>query len=191
VVSQVEFSILTDVRFGSILTVDRLLMGAPRVVRARKKMTSRDHVIRRLIQVLLIDALFVLNVPAVADESAMLVLDPKLARALAFGHILLDERSVRVIAVPEEIGECGGAINSCPDVNLFVAYVSGDLGDEPVVYRLPAAKGWRVIGWADNDSIDLQTALPEANIEPAEREAWSPVSYRLTVGYQTLKVQRK
>jgi len=154
-------------------------------------MTSRDHAIRSLIQVLLINALFVFNTPAVADEGAMPVHDPQLARALAFGHTLLDERSVRVIAVPEEIGECGGAINSCPDVNLFVAYVSGDLGEKPVVYRLPAAKGWRVIGWADHDSIDLQTALPEANIEPSEREAWSPVSYRLTVGDQTLTVQRR
>ena len=155
-------------------------------------MTSLDQVIRRLDPILLIDALFVLSAPALAGESAMPVLDPELARALAFGHTLLDERSVRVIAVPEEIGECGGAINSCPDVDLFiVAYVSGDLGDEPVVYRLPAAKGWRVIGWADNNSIDLQTALPEANVEPSEREVWSPVSYRLTVGYQTLTVQRK
>ena len=121
----------------------------------------------------------------------MPVLDPQLARALAFGHTLLDERSVRVIAVPEEIGECGGAVNSCPDVNLFVAYVSGDLAEKPVVYRLPAAKGWRVIGWADPDSIDLQTALPEANIEPSERVAWSPVSSCLTVGSQTLTVQRR
>jgi hypothetical protein len=156
-----------------------------------KKKTIRDHAIRRLFRVLLIHALFVLNAPAVAEQGAMPVLDPELARALAFGHTLLDERSVRVIAVPTEIGECVGTINSCPDVNLFVAYVSGDLGDEPVVYRLPVAKGWRVIGWADHDSIDLQTTLPEGNIELSEREAWSSVSYRLTVGYQSLTVQRR
>jgi hypothetical protein len=154
-------------------------------------MTSRDHAIRRLIQVLLINALFVVSTPVVADEVAMHVLDPQLARALAFGNTLLNERSLRVVSVPEEIGECGGTIKSCPDVNLFIAYVSGDLGDEPVVYRLPVAKGWSVIGWVDDDSIDVKTVLPDANIEPSDRETWSPISYRITVGSVGLTVQRR
>lgn len=54
---------------------------------------------------------------------------------------------VRVYAAPDTIGECGGNVASCPDVRLFIAVSSGDLGETPVLYELPAAKGWEFVGW--------------------------------------------
>lgn len=89
---------------------------------------------------------------------------------------------VRVYAAPDTIGECGGNVASCPDVRLFIAVSSGDLGETPVLYELPAAKGWEFVGWdrptpstgQAEARFTVRTALPESNIEEAARKAWRP-----------------
>lgn len=101
--------------------------------------------------------------------------------------------SVRVYAAPVLIGECNGSVPSCPDVCLFVTVSSGDLGETPVLYELPAAKGWEFIGW-DKPSpshhqakigLVVRTVLPESNIEPAARRAWRAKTCRVLVSPNT------
>lgn len=56
---------------------------------------------------------------------------------------------------------------------------------EPVVFQLPAAKGWEFVGWVEAPSESrafvIRTALPSANIEPEERATWKPTEYRIVV----------
>ncbi len=96
---------------------------------------------------------------------------------------------VRIYAVPTRIGECGGAVSSCPDVRLFFTVSVGDLGEEPVLYQLPVAKGWEFAGWTSpvtkgNTSMSsfmLRTTLPDANVALAARKAWRSQEYRVLV----------
>lgn len=87
---------------------------------------------------------------------------------------------VRVFAAPVVIGECGGTVSSCPEVRLYVAVSAGDLGEVPVLYELPAAKGWEFSGWDKSVTLNgkamvgftVKTALPETNVEASARNAW-------------------
>lgn len=97
---------------------------------------------------------------------------------------------VRVYAAPDVIGECGGSVASCPSVRLFIAVSTGDLGETPTLYELPAAKGWEFGGWdrpAASDSqakvgFTIQTALPESNIDEAARKTWRSTACHVLVG---------
>lgn len=117
-----------------------------------------------------------------ADSSITQVKDSALARVIAFGQVILESGGVRIVEVPVAINDCWGTVSSCPDVELFIAYSTRDLLDEPVVYRLPPAKGWKVVGWSDPQSFDVSTTLPDANIDLSERSQWSPSMYRVTIG---------
>lgn len=96
---------------------------------------------------------------------------------------------VRVYAAPTRIGECDGSAASCPDVRLFVSVSSGDLGETPALYELPAEKGWEFKGWdkpeASNEQakvgFTVRTALPESNIDASARKAWHPKSCHVLV----------
>lgn len=96
---------------------------------------------------------------------------------------------VRIFAAPSEVGECGGTVESCPDVRLFITVSSGDLGEMPVLYQLPVSKGWEFSGWSAPTSAGhapmagfvLRTSLPGANIEPSARKAWRSQEYRVLV----------
>jgi len=104
-----------------------------------------------------------------------------LARVVAFGQVLLDERDIRIVTVPRTIGECWGTVKSCPDIDLYISYYSGDLYAEPQVYRLGAAKGWEFAGWESDGTFMLKTTLNLPNIDSAERAAWRQITYRVTV----------
>lgn len=96
---------------------------------------------------------------------------------------------VRVYAAPIAIGECDGDVASCPNVRLFVTVSSGDLGEKPVLYELPAAKGWEFMGWEKPGAsggqtrvgFTVRTALPESNVDPSARKAWRPKACRVFV----------
>ena len=96
---------------------------------------------------------------------------------------------VRVFSVPVGVYECGGSVESCPDVRLFVTVSFGDLGETPALFELPAQKGWEFVGWVKPSGsgdermagFKLRTTLPEANIEPEARRAWSAEEYSVLV----------
>lgn len=126
-----------------------------------------------------------------ADSAITQVEDSSLARTIAFGHVLLESDGVRIVEVPVVIDDCWGTVSSCPDVELFIAYSTGDLRDEPVVYRLPPAKGWKIVGRQDPQSFDIATTLPDANIDLNERSRWSPTVYRVTIGAAGVTINQR
>ena len=118
--------------------------------------------------------------------------DQKLATTLG----LLEEISttdpdqpyfVRVFAVPEAVLECEGTVQSCPDVKLYITFSVGDLGEPPVLFQLPASKGWEFVGWSKPEEVDgvpvvgftVRTSLPGANIDTQARKAWHPRIYQV------------
>ena len=100
---------------------------------------------------------------------------------------------VRIFAVPTEVGECGGDVSTCPDVNLYITVSNGDLGERPVLYQLPNSKGWEFVGWTKpgkagqmpSVGFKLRTTLPESNISPEARKAWRAREYRLLVSTES------
>ncbi|MEW5834899.1 MAG: hypothetical protein AB1832_07570 [Pseudomonadota bacterium] len=124
---------------------------------------------------------------------------PKLAEALSWGTRLAETDPVadqpdfvRLWAVPMTIDECSGTVDSCPDVRLYIALTSGDLGDRPTLYELPPAKGWAFLGWdkppspniAGNTRFSIATALPDDQISDTARAHWKPTVYRVTVNLE-------
>jgi len=98
--------------------------------------------------------------------------------------------NVRVYEVATFIGECGGTVRSCPDVDLYIAVSESDLGAEPALYRLPRAKGFEFVGWlascpprGDDPMMGVlvRTTLPEANIDETERGKWVSTEYQVCV----------
>ena len=102
-----------------------------------------------------------------------------LAHAIAFGRVLFEERGVRVVMVYRQVSECWGPITTCPDADLYISYHNGALGEQPKVYRLPPAKAWKVVGWRPSGILRIETALPEANVDPKERAIWHSVVYEI------------
>ena len=100
---------------------------------------------------------------------------------------------VRVFAVPTEVGECDGDVSTCPDVKLYITVSNGDLGETPVLYQLPASKGWKFVGWSKPGKegqtslvgFKLRTTLPDSNISPEARRAWRAREYRLLVSTES------
>jgi hypothetical protein len=96
---------------------------------------------------------------------------------------------VRVFAAPVIVGECQGAVSSCPDVRIFVTVSTGDLGDAPVLYELPVAKGWEFMGrdkpataaGRTMSGFTVQTALPDSNVDAPARNAWHPKVYHVLI----------
>jgi len=114
------------------------------------------------------------SVPALTDDN--------LSRSLALNRELSARNGIRVLEIPVEIGECWGKISSCPDVELVVTYATGDLYDPPVAYSLPASKGWVFVGWRSESTFVVRTAIPDSNIDEAERGAWQTTKYTVTIG---------
>jgi hypothetical protein len=124
---------------------------------------------------------------------------PRLAEALSWGTQLAETDPAagqpyfaRLWAVPTTIAECDGPVESCPDVRLYIALTSGDLGEDPTLYELPLAKGWAFLGWdkppspniAGNTRFSIATALPDDQISDAARARWKPTVYRVTVNLE-------
>lgn len=108
--------------------------------------------------------------------------DLERARSLALSREIAAREGIRIFEIPTSIGDCWGPIESCPDVELVVTFVSGDLYDPPVAYSLPISKGWIFVGWKGSNSFVVRTSVPDSNIDEAARAAWRPVEYTVTVG---------
>lgn len=146
-------------------------------------------------------SILILAILAVTSTSAMCadlppIKDVRLASVLGLSEEISPKLPtigmplfVRVYAAPSFIGECDGSVASCPDVRLFVSVSSGDLGETPALYELPAAKGWDFKGWDKSEASSdktrvgfvVQTALPESNIEASDRKAWHSESCHVLV----------
>jgi hypothetical protein len=71
----------------------------------------------------------------------------------------------------------------------FVTVSTGDLGDAPVLYELPIAKGWQFMGrdkpataaGRTMSGFTVQTALPDSNVDAPARKAWRPEVYRVLI----------
>jgi len=91
---------------------------------------------------------------------------------------------VEVIQSWEQISECGGTWQSCPNARLFITSSMGDLYETPLLYELPKAKGWRFIHAAETDHelvLSLLTTLQHANVSAESRKEWSFKKYTLRV----------
>lgn len=105
---------------------------------------------------------------------------------------------IRVYAAPTGVYECGGTVASCPDVRLLVTVSYGDLGETPVLYQLPMQKGWEFGGWSNPPTTGhtrmagfiVRTTLPDANIDPAARNAWRPHEYRVLISPESASYVR-
>jgi hypothetical protein len=90
---------------------------------------------------------------------------------------------VTVIQSYEEIGECWGKIDSCPNSRLSIITSMGDLYEAPQLYVLPVSKGWEFVSRNITGNgeliIKVKTVLPSNNIEPKERESWIGKTYNL------------
>lgn len=114
--------------------------------------------------------------------------------ALAYGIELANSDSapvsypfIRLYAVPEVVGECGGTVESCPDWRLYMTVSMGDLYEEPLLFQFPSSKGWEFMGWQQTDEPQLTrfkvaTTLPGANIDSAAREDWHAEVHEISVG---------
>ena len=111
-----------------------------------------------------------------------------LANVVAFGSVLAEREGVRIVLVPRQIGECWGSVSSCPDVDAYVSYHSGDLEGPPRVFRLPVAKGWVFGGWQGTDTFVLKTALPDANVDGMERKTWRSTTYLLKLNEEVAEI---
>ena len=140
---------------------------------------------------LVLSALLVLAFVSRSAEPLQPLANDAMARVLAWGQVLFDDRGIRVVEVPVTIGECWGALKSCPDIDLYVTYNTGDLYSDAVVYRLPAAKGWKVVGLTSPNTVLIETAIPEANVNEEERNRWRKQSFQVTVEEAGASIEQK
>jgi len=116
-----------------------------------------------------------------------------MAYALAYGSEIANNLElpnnghlVRVFAVPSVIGECGGVLDSCPDWRLLITVSTGDLYDDPLLFELPMAKGWRFVSWDTSSEskkavFQVETQIPGSNLNQEARKAWRPTNYRVSI----------
>ena len=92
--------------------------------------------------------------------------------------------NVMVIETWEEISECGGPFESCPNARLFVIVSNGDLYEVPSLYELPKSKGWKFIDFFEKDNfylLSVGTTLERANASLESRETWKSKKYTLKI----------
>ncbi len=129
------------------------------------------------------------------SQELSLIKNNETAMLLATSHEIYSGRGdghnipylVRAITSPTVIGECGGTIESCPDIRLFVVISMGDLGEIPKVLELPREKGWKFVSLSKSDTervtLIFETTIPGANINIEQRNAWIPRKYILSLGH--------
>ena len=92
-----------------------------------------------LLQLAMLLAITALEPVRTIDPAVVLSYQEEIA-STSVGHD--SAYKVRVYRVPTVIGECGGPISTCPDVDLLISVSYGDLGKTPSLFRFPPAKGW-------------------------------------------------
>jgi hypothetical protein len=166
--------------------------------------TRLNSGVRPLMRIL---ALLPLLLPIAAFADDLTPVDkPELATVLGLLQELATTPSnsdqpyiVRVYAAPTGVYECGGTVASCPDVRLFFTVSYGDLGETPILYQLPAQKGWEFTGWSEPSarganrvaSFSVRSALPESNIDLGARKSWRSQEYRVLVRPESASYVRR
>jgi len=97
---------------------------------------------------------------------------------------------VRLFTTSDSLGECGGTVESCPDVYFYIVIAGDGLGAKPALYVLPRAKGWKFDKWLgsgqskgqeDREGFQIETTIPGANISTESRKTWKPTVYDVWV----------
>ncbi len=115
----------------------------------------------------------------------------KLAHVLSTMTVLYESKTfpmVQVIQSWEEISECGGPYESCPNARLFITSTMGDLGEPPLLYELPKSKGWKIISTEHKEKglhIILNTTLNHANVSAESRAKWKSKMYVVRISSDT------
>ncbi len=113
--------------------------------------------------------------------------DVALAHILSTSEVLYqseDLPEIKLIQSWEEISECGGTYQSCPNARLFIVVTPGDLNEPPLLYELPKSKGWELISTESSEqylTVVISTTLNHANISQQSRSEWAPQIYRLQI----------
>jgi len=97
---------------------------------------------------------------------------------------------IRLFTTTDVLGECGGTVESCPNVHFYIVIADDGLGGTPALYILPRAKGWKFDKWLgtgsltdqeDQEGFRVETTIPDANISAEEYKAWKPQVYDVWV----------
>ncbi len=135
----------------------------------------------------------VLVTPHTAAEELVPVGNESMTQVVAFGRVLAESHRasefpnrVKIVTFPPVVAECWGKIETCPDIRLVFILTTGDLYDEPHLFELPKSKGWEFVSWfspedRESGGFKVRTTLPEANIDPVEREKWTSATYKVEV----------
>ncbi|MEE4245196.1 MAG: hypothetical protein V2I33_07280 [Kangiellaceae bacterium] len=113
--------------------------------------------------------------------------DEQLAFILTTSELLYERKDfpiINIIQTWEEVAECGGTYESCPNARLFITSSSGDLYETPHLYELPKSKGWAFVSSQDFEHhfyITIKTTLKHANVSIESRRQWRSQSYTLKV----------
>jgi hypothetical protein len=117
--------------------------------------------------------------------------NPELAVALALSEKLSERDGIRIFAVPTVDGECWGKLSSCPDIRLLVTIGPEMLYQNPALYELPRAKGWKFVGWKGRGDFVVRTDIPDENLDNAERKRWRSIEYRVRISEKGAVYQRR
>lgn len=102
---------------------------------------------------------------------------------------------IKLIRVQAD-GECGGAPQTCPLQNIYIAV--SEIGEYPErkLYRLPAAHSWAFKDWVDLPTKDTQDQYyiftMERQVPAADLSSgwWSTELYRIRVNYHDAALER-
>lgn len=124
---------------------------------------------------------------ACAYSDELMRSDDGLAHNLSTMNVLYESSGlpiVNVIQSWEEVSECSGPWQSCPNSRLFISSSMGDLHESPLRFELPTAKGWRVMQTTETENelvVSLLTTLPDTNVSAKSRKEWSLKKYNLQI----------
>lgn len=130
--------------------------------------------------------LTVLSVSCFASEH-MKSSDVELAHILSTSEVVYQSKDfpeIKIIRSWEQISECGGTYQSCPNARLFIIVTPGDLYQPPLLYELPKSKGWEVLSTESTEkylTVIVTTSLNHANVSQESRSEWAPKVYKLKI----------
>jgi hypothetical protein len=113
--------------------------------------------------------------------------DSELAHILTTFEVLYKSNNFPIVAVIqtwEEISECDGIFESCPNARLFITVNSGDLYEVPLLYELPKSKGWKFVDYTETEQyffLSVATTMEHANVTLESRKKWQSRTYKLKI----------
>lgn len=143
------------------------------------------EIVMRVHMKLFIIAVLLLSTKVAALERSH---DDQLSFILSTYEVLYESKdfpiTVKVIQTWEEISECDGLYDSCPNARLYISSSVGDLYEKPHLYQLPIAKGWKVTSSKVTEHflfIGVNTTLEHANVSLVSRRRWKSTFYEVKI----------